>query len=157
MTKAEWVLDSSAAIRSDSNYSSGGYLTPNSVMEELRTDESRLAVELAVEKELVRVLDPGEEYVKEVTEAASVTGDSLSSADVDVLALALEHNATVLSDDYGIQNVARRLGVKYHPVAQQGIKKELTWVMKCPGCGRKYDITKSECSVCGTQLKKKGF
>ena len=42
---------------------------------------------------------------------AAETKDNLSKADEEVLALALVFEAEIATDDYGIQNVAQKLGI----------------------------------------------
>jgi len=96
--------------------------------------------------------------VAKVREAAGKTGDlyRLSEADMGVLALSLECGAEIVSDDYGVQNVASSMGLKYHTTAKEGIKREYIWEKVCPGCGLKHSSEFKVCGVCGTKLKSVG-
>ncbi|DAC73406.1 MAG TPA: nucleic acid-binding protein [Thermoplasmata archaeon] len=92
---------------------------------------------------------------------AQQTGDDrrLSLADIEVVALAIDINkkpdqeATILSDDYSIQNVAATLDIKFQGFMQKGITKKFKWVSRCPGCGKQFKEIKKICPICGTSTK----
>ncbi|MGQ9582624.1 MAG: NOB1 family endonuclease [Thermoplasmatota archaeon] len=102
----------------------------------------------------LRVLEPAEEALETVRRATRATGDDarLSEADVQVLALAREMGATILTDDYSIQNLARALGIPYRPVVQKGITEVYGWGYRCRGCGRDLDGRVKECPICGAEV-----
>jgi UPF0271 protein len=89
-----------------------------------------------------------------IENAASVTGDAsvLSRADREVLALALDTGAEVVSDDFAVQNVAHHLGIPVVPLQQRKAKKR-RWKFRCTGCGRLAEGP-GECPVCGSGLKR---
>ena len=118
----------------------------------------------AVETGKVRLKSPSEEASRQVEACAIEVGDSyfLSETDKKVLALALELksdgcNPLVVSDDYSIQNVAKRLGIQFTSLATFGIRRVLEWKRYCPACRQEYaaDFPSNECIVCGTKLKRK--
>ncbi|ODS40178.1 MAG: hypothetical protein A7315_09325 [Candidatus Altiarchaeales archaeon WOR_SM1_79] len=153
------VLDTSAILHSALDFPDSEdvkYLITNSVLREIRDENIKAVVRAAVRDKRIRVEGPGKEAIKKVLEKAKDTGDiqSLSGTDADVIALALEKNGTLVSDDYAIQNVATALGINYERIAQEGIKKKLTWIYVCAGCGRKYPVMKRRCDVCGLGLRK---
>ena len=152
------VLDASGILHSDIDYSKGAYIVTNSVLAEVLRDNARTAVDQGIRNGAVKVSDPRPDSVKKARAAAGETGDllSLSAADLDVLALALERKGVIVSDDYAIQNVARRLGLQFSVAAQDGIKKEIVWEKKCPGCGRTQPQERRVCNVCGSKLKRVG-
>jgi len=149
------VLDTSGILRSDLNFSDGNYLITNSVLEEIRDEMVRTALNSAIRYGNIRIMDPDKDSVKMVETVAEETGyrGELSHADIDVIALALEKRATIVSDDYSIQNVASILKLRYRGIVQDGIKRELRLVKVCEACNREY--TEEEfCSVCGSRLRK---
>lgn len=152
------ILDASGILHSDLDYSTGEYLITNSVLLEIASENAKAAVESALRGGGIRIVDPRPESVKKATEAAQKTGDirSLSTADLDVLALAIERKAEIISDDYAIQNVAALLRIKCHTTAQDGIRREFVWEKTCPGCGLKHSMDFDECEVCGTKLRRVG-
>jgi UPF0271 protein len=90
-----------------------------------------------------------------VAAAAKESGDAMrvSRVDVDVLALALDVSGEILSDDYSIQNLARKLGIPYVAVGARGITAELKWAYRCVGCRREFPEPRAECPVCGSAVK----
>jgi UPF0271 protein len=104
---------------------------------------------------------PSKEAINAVKQTAQQTGDDrrLSIADIEIVALALDINknpdqeATILSDDYSIQNVASTLNIKYQGFLQKEITKKFKWVSRCPGCGKQFNEIKKICPICGTATK----
>lgn len=77
----------------------------------------------------------------------------LSRADVDVLAIALQMDAELVTDDYTVQNVARRLGVPVRGVEQKGITEGYRFIPRCTGCRRILEAMADECPTCGSPVK----
>ena len=92
-----------------------------------------------------------------VRRAAENTGDGavLSDTDVSLLATAFELDATLVTDDYAMQNVASRLDINAEVIAQDGIAEERDWSFQCQGCGREFDENKERCPICGSDLSRK--
>ncbi|MBN2250886.1 MAG: hypothetical protein JW724_02275 [Candidatus Altiarchaeota archaeon] len=149
------VLDSSSILHSDLDFTEGDYLVTNSVLHEIMDERALVLVQKALKNGSMTLKDPSPESIGKAGEAAKETGDlfRLSGADLDVLALALEEDALILSDDYAIQNVAGKLKLRCQKTVQEGIKKHLVWVNMCPSCSRTYDSDARVCSVCGSRLR----
>ncbi|MDO5861408.1 MAG: nucleic acid-binding protein, partial [Thermoplasmata archaeon] len=133
------VLDTSALFTMDAPPDED-YVCPPGVIKELkRYDDPRLDLW----GDLLRISECSKESLAKVEEAAKRTGDDgrLSPVDRTVLALALDVNGTILSDDYSIQNVARVMGLEFRPVGTSGIKKVAKWNYRCLGCGKWYKET----------------
>jgi UPF0271 protein len=77
----------------------------------------------------------------------------LSPADRDILALALELGAVLITDDFAVQNVAHRLGIATRSIRQRPARA-IRWRYRCSGCGR-YWQEPGDCPVCGAQIKRK--
>ena len=73
--------------------------------------------------------------------------------DMTVLALALDVDGTIWSDDYSIQNVARIMGIGFRPVGMNGIQKVVKWNYQCIGCKKWYKEKMAECPICGSQMR----
>lgn len=155
-----YVLDA-AAFLSGYPLEDGEFYTVPGVLRELRDSRAKLRAELGVEEGILRVLDPPGSA--ELEEAALDTGDiaGLSKTDMSLLSLALHLRErglepVVVTDDYGVQNMAKRLELDYLPVAEMGIKKPLKWRMVCRGCGRVYAASyRGRCSLCGSEVRKR--
>lgn len=146
------VLDSSVFF-SGIEVSGELYTTPL-VVSELKDLRSKTRLGLLEESGL-RVIRPRKEAYLNVKEAATRwgEGDVLSGTDCEVLALAVELDAGILTDDYAVQNVAGRLGLPVIPLVRKGTRG-FRWRFRCPGCG-KYAEGPGECPVCGTRIKRK--
>ena len=131
------------------------YTTP-SVVEELVDIRSKGQFEKYCVLGL-RVVSPDNAGLVRVDEAARKTGDTgvISATDRDLLALTLAvgPEAVLFTDDFAIQNVAGKLGVKVAPM-QQRKAKQIRWRYRCSGCRKFYDHN-GECPVCGAEIKRK--
>lgn len=150
-----YVLDATA-LRSGAAVSgeSECHTTP-SVLGEVKRGAASKRLALLLESGNLRVSEPNDRHLDAVKKAASETGDltRLSGTDLDILALALELGAKLLSDDYSVQNVARVLGVEIICTAEAGIREVFVWGFRCRGCGRRYENKMAECPVCGSEVR----
>ena len=104
---------------------------------------------------------PSKKAVNHVKKTAKKTGDEtrLSIADIEILALAIDINnesdkeATILTDDYSIQNVASKLNIQFQAFSQNGITKKFKWVSRCQGCKRQFREPIKICPICGSIIK----
>jgi len=132
-----------------------GFTTPK-VVEEVIDPESRLFLEGLINAGKVRVLVPSRESVEAVREAARRTGEleELSEADIEILALAYELKATLLTDDYNLQNIAKTLGIPFKTL-KRGIKRVIRWNYICIGCGKRFSEMPPEgvCPDCGSPVR----
>jgi len=148
-----YVLDASAFI--DGFQTDEPTATVPRVREELQ-DASTYRFD-ALEGSGMYVHVPDQDAIDRVRRAARTTGDLdvLSETDVRLLAAALELDATLVTDDYAMQNVADELDVPFEAVAKRGIDERRDWRFKCAGCGREFDEKKPRCPVCGSELTRK--
>ena len=51
------------------------------------------------------------------------------------MGLAIEKVATLVTDDYRLQNLCERGGVPWLSVAMEGISSLWSWELRCIGCG----------------------
>lgn len=131
----------------------GDLFTTPLVVDELADARSRCRFE-ALTATGMKVIAPGKKNLRRVSEISAASGDAgvLSPADRELLALALEISAEVVSDDYALQNVAQHLGLSVCAIQQRRARKR-TWKFRCPGCGR-YTDGPGECPVCGATPKR---
>ena len=132
---------------------SGDLFTTPSVIAELTDLRSKCRYETLLAQGLL-VSEPDKDSLARVQEAAYRVGDAerLSQTDSDILALAFDLGATILSDDFAVQNVALVLSIPVQPVQQRGAKKRV-WKFRCSGCKRFYRAS-GECPVCGSPIKR---
>lgn len=132
-----------------------GVTTPK-VIDEVKDPESRLFLEGLISAGKVKVLQPSEESIRAVREAARRTGElnELSEADLEVLALAYEVGGVLLTDDYNLQNIARTLGMEFKTL-KRGIKRVIRWNYVCVGCGNRFSEMPpgGVCPDCGSPVR----
>ncbi len=100
-------------------------------------------------------LQPPGSVMDRVKRYAKKTGDDirLSETDMEVVALAIYIEATVVTDDYSIQNLAKSMDVDYKGIAQEEIDQEWEWEYRCVKCRRWLDEPKDECPRCGGEVR----
>ncbi|MDD1743709.1 MAG: nucleic acid-binding protein [Methanomassiliicoccales archaeon] len=146
------VLDTSALFSMEQlPADSEAFVTPG-VLKELERYKDRRA---SLWGEMLHVSEATKGSLAKVRQAASETGDStrISPTDAEVIALALDLDAELLTDDYSVQNVASHLGMPFRPVGIKAIKEVRKWRWRCVGCGKVFDKELPECSICGSRLK----
>ncbi len=148
-----YVLDASAFI--NEYHTTEPTATIPMVREELQ-DESAYRFD-AMEGSGMHIQIPEDETVERVRRAADSSGDLevLSRTDLRLIAAALELGATLVTDDYAMQNVAERLDVAVEFIAQEGIDEQRDWLFQCQGCGREFDEQQDRCPICGSDLARK--
>lgn len=160
------VLDASAFVAGFDPFSiSEEQYTVPLVIEELKGNAfTKVRLNMAIENGKLTIKKPEKMFLDKARASATIVGDKifLSEADLEVLALAIElkskdYDPIIASDDYSIQNVANRTGIKFASLATFGIRFQLEWIIYCPACHKKYptDHMLKICEVCGTELKRK--
>lgn len=152
----KYVLDASALLSGKPLPQASDCVAPPMIVEEVRKGRAGSSAAYLIEAGLA-VMAPSEAGVQKVRAAASRTGDSsrVSAADVEALALALETGATLLTDDYSMQNLATVLGLSFQTVSQRGIAQVWSWVRRCRGCKKEWPQGVSECPDCGSEIQVK--
>jgi endoribonuclease Nob1 len=132
----------------------GELYTTRSVVDELRDLRSKSRFEVLCAQGLT-LAEPSGENIEKVKAASRKSRDAgvISGTDCDLLALALDPEAVLYTDDFAIQNVASVLGVQTAPVLQRKAKR-IHWKYRCSGCGRYFDHD-GECLICGSMIKRK--
>jgi len=132
------------------------YTTPQVYDEIKHIKKNHDALGILIETKRLKIIDPETKYKDLVVKMAKATGDfrNLSKEDISSIALCLQLNGEILTDDFAISNVSESLGLKAIPLMTAGIKDKGNWVYYCPGCHKNFS-EKSECPICGNSLRKK--
>ena len=136
------------------NISQDNFVIPSSVMEEIKL--GKIARALTWHEENLNVMKATRDSIERVRKAARETGDisELSPTDIEVIAVALDVQGTVVSDDFAIENVSSKLGLEFLGADLKPISKAITWQFKCTGCGEKYKEFVRTCHICGHDVKR---
>lgn len=150
----KFVLDTSAILSGKDFAADQELYSSPKILDELQHGRMKRRLEYLMESGL-RVMSPSKVILEEVRKCASETGDiaRVTEADIEILSLAKELDAVLLTDDYSIQNLASELNVQYQGVVQEGITQTLKWRYRCKGCGRYWQKMQDSCPVCGSELK----
>ncbi|OGS63596.1 MAG: hypothetical protein A3K59_06675 [Euryarchaeota archaeon RBG_19FT_COMBO_69_17] len=146
------VLDTSALL--SGRQFPGELLTVPEVLGELSRQGVTPQLEAILETQ-VRVASAGRPARARALAAAESTGDAhrLSPTDLALVALALEEEAVLVTDDYSIQNVGKALGIPFEPVMERGIREQWRWSYRCSGCGKVWPEWHDDCPTCGAVLR----
>lgn len=151
------ILDASAFYAGVPFRSSEDCYTTTLVYDEIKhIKKNHDALGTLLETNRLKIREPSEESTKTATLAAKKTGDfpQLSKQDMSIIALCIETEGEIITDDFAISNVAKNLELKISPIMTKGIKDVGKWIHYCPGC-RTNHANGTECPACGTPLKRK--
>lgn len=154
MNLLKFVLDSSAFIAGFLP-EEDEYFTIYGVIKELEDEQSKERLSYFLNSGKIKIKEPNAETVEEVSKKSQISGDNLSLTDIKLIALAIDLNSTIISEDYGIQNVSSIMKVKSKSIREAGIKKIINWEYYCIGCRRIYSKQKEICQDCGSIIKRR--
>jgi len=151
------ILDASAFYAGVPFGSSNDFYTTPLVYDEIKhIKKNHDALGILLDANRLKIRESDQASKEAAIIAAKDTGDfpQLSKQDISIIALCIETNGEIISDDFAISNVAKNLGLKISPIMTQGIKDVGKWIHYCPGCKTNHTNGK-ECPMCGTPLKRK--
>ncbi len=134
------------------------YCISQAVFEEVKhIKRSHGAIEALLESNNLQILDPDRKRIEKVVAAAKRTGDyaKLSEADISIIALALQLEIVLVTNDFAVANVAATLKIPVKSVANKGITHTRRWRAYCTACSRAFGPDAKECRLCGNRLRRK--
>lgn len=158
-----YILDASSFINGFEPKSQFSF-TVSLITDEVKDLKSKILLDQAIEEGKIIIKEPKEEFIEELNEIISKSGDDLrlSEADKKLLALALDlksenENIKVLTDDYSMQNVLKIIDIPYDSIITEGIKGIYNWVKTCEGCKKEFDADYpfDDCEICGSKVFKR--
>jgi UPF0271 protein len=155
------VLDTAALISWSIDQMKNCFVLPSQRDELLKIAPER---EMIIDAADLIWESPKDESLERASKLAIETGDmaGLSNVDLGIMALSLEGKRKLVTDDYRLQNIAKKAGIDWAPVSTEGIKKVWKWQLKCIACKKIFPTPEipnqkksdwGECTDCGTQLK----
>lgn len=158
-----YILDASAFINGFEPKGQFNF-TVSEITDEVKDLKSKILLDQSIEDGKIIIKEPKEEFIKELNETISESGDDLrlSEADKKLLALALDlrcenENIKVLTDDYSMQNVLKIIDIPYDSIITEGIRGIYNWVKTCEGCKKEFDADYpfDDCEICGSKVFKR--
>jgi len=147
-----YVIDTSAIL---ANFVGEEMVAPARVYDELLKYKDEIPEYLyTFYEERLRFFEPSEESLGKVIEAAKRTGDyhRLSETDLHLIALAMDFNGVVVTNDLSVQNVCKVLNVRYMSYLSKEISKVFEWEIVCKSCGKVLDKKYDVCPYCGGEV-----
>jgi endoribonuclease Nob1 len=138
--------------------SAGRYYTTQAVFDEVKhIKKSHGAIEALLESNTLQIVNSDGKSIEKVVVAARRTGDyaKLSEADISIIALALQLEIVLVTNDYAVANVASTLKIPVKSVASKAITHTRKWIAYCSACGRAFGPNAKECRLCGNRLRRK--
>ena len=154
------VLDATAFIRLDfpqlQSTNNTIFFTTQSVVSELKDSRSRMNLDILKYSGRLKFSFPQNKIIKELEKQIySIDPQtSLSYVDIEVLALTLQLEGALVSNDLNLQNVALHLNIPIKVVSGKKILELRKWQLKCKSCGRKINDAIVNCPFCGGMLKR---
>ncbi len=151
------VLDASAFYAGIPFSTTDEFFTTSLIFDEIKHIKKNYdVIGTLMEAKRLKISDPDAEFVDKIKVASKKTGDfnQLSKQDISVIALCLQMNGEIITDDFAISNVAKNLNLKVSSLMTSGINDVGNWIHYCLGCKKNFE-SGSECPLCGTRLKRK--
>ena len=132
------------------------YTTPDVFDEIKHIKKNQEAVNVLLETKRLEVIRPEEKYVEKVLQKAENTGDfqNLSKGDISIIALCLQLDGELVTDDFSVSNIVKHLNLNVTPVMTKGITYVVNWIYFCPGCQKTF-LKMSKCPLCGNILNRR--
>ena len=151
------VLDATAFYAGIPFISEDSFMTTSDVYDEIQHIKAKQgALETLQQTNRLQIRDPSKKFVNTVKDVANKTGDiqTISQQDISIIALALENEIELITDDFAVTNVAKQLQITTSPLMTQGITTVGKWISYCSICGKEF-LKKKECPICGNKLNRK--
>lgn len=155
-----WILDATAFIRMDFSQLQATpnvlFFTTQSVGLELKDFRSRMNLDSLRYSGRLKFSNPQDKIIQELKKQIQKVDPqtTLSSTDIEVLALAIQLKGTLISNDLNLQNAAYHFKIPIKVLSGKKIVSPRKWQLKCQGCGKLSNDTFQICPNCGGSLKR---
>ncbi|AFZ71111.1 putative nucleic acid-binding protein with PIN domain and Zn ribbon [Caldisphaera lagunensis DSM 15908] len=124
------VLDAGAIFSGFILSSLDRCITTPSVINEVKDEQSKNSVNMVSSANKLIIIEPEKTFINKVKDEATKNNvyKKLSNTDIDVLALSIQlkefcKEVYLVTDDYSIQKLALKLGIKIVKIKYKGIKE----------------------------------
>ena len=138
------VVDANVLIHSRAQFPFEQALIPPSIQKEIRSDISNFKMQ----KLDVQVIRPSEGSLKKVKDKSSEINSPTSNQDEEALALAMDREITLVTDDKALQNLALHFDHSFQGFNTDEVVEKRKWKLVCGNCGA--EVSNLPCSVCGS-------
>jgi rRNA maturation endonuclease Nob1 len=137
------VVDANVLIHSRAQFPFKEALIPPSVEKEIK---SQMA-EFKAQKLELEVFQPSETVLEKVVEKSGKINSPTSEQDEEALALALERDIPLVTDDKALQNLSLHLDADFQGFNTEEVSEKRRWKTVCENCGK--EVSSPPCPRCG--------
>ena len=126
----KYILDAAALLNNENfSFEEGNkYYTTSMVFDEWKDFRSKSLAQNAESQGLLVIMDPCTNSIQITYDKLAESNTEMSDADSSLIALAIEfrqrkNKFVVITDDYSIQNILKKLKINFQGVAQKEIKE----------------------------------
>lgn len=123
-------------------------VTVPEVMKELESDGAQRKFDFAD----VSVREPSVEAIETVRTKSGELNSPTSEVDERLLALALDLDEVLVTDDKALQNLALHLEVDFESYMGEEVEEMKHWEDHCPNCGQQVE---GRCDSCGKEATRR--
>lgn len=139
------VIDTNVLIHGRGNLEYDDIYVVEGVVEEAKSRRG---------KNVLRNLDydvfrPSRDALDQVERKSDEINSPTSSVDEELVALAKEKDAVLVTDDKAMQNLCLHLDVKFDGFHDPGLEERQEWKKLCENCG--MDVSTPPCPRCGSR------
>lgn len=139
------VIDTNVLIHGRGNLDYDGIYVVEGVIEEAKSTSGKNVLR-NLEYEVFR---PSQGSVSEVEEKSEELNSPTSETDERLVALAMDKDATLVTDDKAMQNLCLHLGIDFDGFNDPGLEDGFEWKKLCANCGR--ELSSPPCPRCGSR------
>lgn len=139
------VIDANVVIHGRGDLPYNNIVTSERVYSEILSDMGKYKLEGLD----LSSFKPSSDLLSEVRSKANENGLSVSDADCSIVALGLERDFLVISDDKGVQNLCMVFDVDFDSFLGDRIEEGMAFDTFCGNCGRSVDSSRDSCEFCG--------
>jgi UPF0271 protein len=141
----EAVVDANVLIHGRGQVPVETVYMPPSVEKEIRSEISSLKMQ----KFNLETFRPSEDSLEKVGEKSGEIYSPTSGQDEEALALALDRNVPLVTDDKALQNLALHLDAEFEPFNTEKVSEKRAWKKVCSNCGN--EVSSLPCPRCGSR------
>jgi len=139
------VVDANVLIHSRGQFPFKTVLMPPSVHQEVKSDMSQMKMQ----KLDIITMEPSGESVKKVGEKSDELCSPTSDQDEEALALAIDKQVMLVTDDKALQNLALHLEHDFDSFNTEKVSEKRRWKSLCDNCGE--ELSSPPCPRCGNR------
>ena len=132
------------------------FFTTQGVVSELKDSRSQMNLDVLKYSDRLKFSVPQDCLIEEVKKRIQLIDQQtpLSQVDIEVLALALQVNGTLITNDLSLQNAALHLNIPIKVISGKKITRLHKWQLKCKSCGEVILNEMKVCPSCGGTLNR---